>query len=1293
MPATDAYLRDLKKMHIVFALSCIAMFATTIWMMAADHSEEWTQHQRTFEDIQDVTIENSKEKIEANPEYKQESATLESELQAANDRLSAEENEVRKARAELKDAEMAFDLAGRAVRAQRAIRDKARADYDLDVRDSKPANVLAAKLGQFEAEQKKVDDLEKDVQIKETQRNNKKDALDALTKGRDEVVAQLKKLNSDLDRLQAAQNKLAPESWFSSAKRSFMEWPIINGFNSPLKIQQDWLPNLKIRLGMASTARFDRCRTCHLGIDRVEAGNVAAFPFGHPEKASVADWVRDKEFPHPYATHPRPELYLTASSPHQLGKFGCTICHDGQGSGTSFSNASHTPNDPHIDEKWAKEYHYHSNHFWEYPMLPSRFQESSCIKCHHQVVELGVHPTFGASAPKVVRGMELVQKYGCFGCHEIHGFDGQKPIGPDLRLEPTTDEERALAEADPSQHPGQLRKVGPALRHLKAKTTEEWTRFWTEEPKRFRPDTRMPQFFNLSNLRDAHAQEFQPAELAGITQYLFDKSEPLELLEPADGYTADAESGKALFAERGCLACHSHEEYPDIKNDFGPNLSNIVAKIKPGEEGQKWVYTWIRDPERHHKRTRMPNLYLDAYEKNGKAIDPAADIAAFLLKGGEGKGNAYPKVEFDDAALDELVTLYLSKALKLPEVPKTMEARRYPLPKAEVKGDEIELVLEGDAPRPDDEQWRQMKLNYVGRRTISRYGCYGCHDIKGFEQARPIGTTLQDWGRKDTSRLAFEHIHEFLHHDGKPAVDDPQNPQPAVPSTLDRVETAMERASAGGLKAGEFSSKEEEEAEMRAAFFTESLLHHGRPGFLWQKLRDPRSYDYEKIETKGYDERLRMPQFPLKEDEIEAIATFVLGLVADPPAEEYLYRPTGRAAARIEGERLLDKYNCAGCHMLDLPEIHYATDIDEFAATELSPSDHPDAYKLLLKLKPPVNGLTGKMHTVGVGEEARTLPVVKFKGLVFGRPDPEDDPADQEYTYDLWETLDVAGKQVLPATRMLVPALNLAPGSSKTSGYTVPGRGGEFAEWLVERLKKTTTAGNPQLAWQMSPPPLYKEGIKVQTPWLYQFLKEPSRLRHTTVLRMPRFNMSDAEARALANYFAAVDGAEFPYQRVAERDPGYLEARSTELKDMVGDGPTAYLNESWKVLNDPSLCIKCHSVGGKEVKITDPSKDIRGPNLEHATDRLRPDWTLLWLTKPSWITPYTSMPVNFPRDKKALEKLFEGNPEIQVRAVRDALMNYHRMMEQAAQLASRPGSATQPNRNAPARREDGDESR
>ena len=82
-------------------------------------------------------------------------------------------------------------------------------------------------------------------------------------------------------------------------------------------------------------------------------------------------------------------------------------------------------------------------------------------------------------------------------------------------------------------------------------------------------------------------------------------------------------------------------------------------------------------------------------------------------------------------------------------------------------------------------------------------------------------------------------------------------------STAEEVEVSLKRADAG-----EYEPEQLEEA-MSQAFYYESLLHHGRPGFIWQKLRAPRSYDYKKTETKGYDERLRMPKFPFEQDDID----------------------------------------------------------------------------------------------------------------------------------------------------------------------------------------------------------------------------------------------------------------------------------------------------------------------------------------------------------------------------------------------------------------------------------------
>ena len=166
------------------------------------------------------------------------------------------------------------------------------------------------------------------------------------------------------------------------------------------------------------------------------------------------------------------------------------------------------------------------------------------------------------------------------------------------------------------------------------------------------------------------------------------------------------------------------------------------------------------------------------------------------------------------------------------------------------------------------------------------------------------------------------------------------------------------------------------------------------------------------------------------------------------------------------------------------------------------------------------------------------------------------------------------------------------------------------------------------------------------------------------VLRMPRFNMSDDEAQILANYFAAADGVPYPYQSLPETEPDYLAEAEASFAAAHPDraAATDYLTESWNLLNI-DLCIKCHSLGGREFKATNAPVIVRGPDLEYASQRLRPDWTLMWLYNPKWITPFTVMPQNFPKDKTQYEPYFDMNPTDQALGVRDALMNYLHLME------------------------------
>jgi hypothetical protein len=199
----------------------------------------------------------------------------------------------------------------------------------------------------------------------------------------------------------------------------------------------------------------------------------------------------------------------------------------------------------------------------------------------------------------------------------------------------------------------------------------------------------------------------------------------------------------------------------------------------------------------------------------------------------------------------------------------------------------------------------------------------------------------------------------------------------------------------------------------------------------------------------------------------------------------------------------------------------------------------------------------------------------------------------------------------------------------------------------------------PQLAWQRVPPPLVLEGEKAQTPWLFQFLRYPSVIRPITLLRMPQFNMNDAEARVLANYFAAKDDAEFPYQEVPQQTRQFIDEKERERP--------GYWRDAWQLLtNRRQICVSCHAVAGRGASgnPNDPNV-ILGPDLAGVNARLRPDWVIRFLSNPKRSIPYTSMPQNFaPNQPDAVAaELFPGNSIDHIEAVRNVLLNYNKVLE------------------------------
>ncbi len=1070
-------------------------------------------------------------------------------------------------------------------------------------------------------------------------------------KGPEEELARadedLKKLTTVFDRFAktTAQKKWGFGDWLRAL-------PILDGFASPTKINQIVLNDLTIDYNFKEVPRYDRCTTCHLGIDRAaydkealrqltkdnsdlqdkldtahelfkkrqDANEKLGFnPSDLPKKVTKLD-LKAAQIAM-YAAHPRLDLFVDANSPHPMEKFGCTSCHSGQGSATDFVLAAHTPNNTQQQEEWEKEYHWKHSHFWDFPMLPDRFVESSCVKCHHQLTDL---ITYGAKeeAPKLLRGFNLVRENGCFGCHEIASIKSGKTVGPDLRLEPSpaleylTPAEQEKAKSDPLNPPGTYRKVGPSLRRLVEKTNQEWTRKWIHAPRNFREDTKMPHFYGLSNdsedvlpeeqkkfpateinaityylftesqgnlkgndtyrttlkkqlqalqeqlkkeplnvkslkeledttrkltdvallsvasraseinriaglLRQAQMrlQEKQPApELDQLTKQLFDAGTPVPIAEQiVDGEglvvtlpdtPGDKANGKKLFTERGCLACHSHEKAP-VHGDanFGPNLSRIAAKITPegGDDKAKrrWLVQWVLNPNVHHARTRMPVTHLK--------VNEAADIAEWLLSEKVTDWDEKDVAAPDRQALVALARVYLLKVQGMTRaevdeyLPATGEAKGIPDERLKY------LAVDADEQRLGGGLTDEKLKWYIGKKSISRMGCYGCHDIPGFEQAKPIGTALNDWGKKDPARIAFEDADAFVRShfnivEARNDKDDPRKP------------------------AADWHAKDGKPPfEM---YFYDALEHHQREGFLHLKLAEPRSFDYGRL--RDWDERLRMPQFAFarskkKVDESdedykvrqekeeaearEAVMTFVLGLVAEPMGK-YVANPKPDRLAEVKGRQVLEKFNCGGCHQLR-PGVY-----------EFKPTD--DALKQLEE--------TYKRSSTSFSADHVFLNHNAWKGLP--APAPE-----RMITFGTQPRVDEKGN-LDDEHRLLLIRLSEALRFTNTEGVVRDIRagtltrllydkdsdvirsepfGGTFAELMTGYLRAARIEADPDKARNMLPPPLYREGERVQPNWLYQFLLSPKMLRPVTLLRMPRFNMSGEEAAALVDYFAAVD--------------------------------------------------------------------------------------------------------------------------------------------------------------------------
>jgi mono/diheme cytochrome c family protein len=368
-------------------------------------------------------------------------------------------------------------------------------------------------------------------------------------------------------------------------------------------------------------------------------------------------------------------------------------------------------------------------------------------------------------------------------------------------------------------------------------------------------------------------------------------------------------------------------------------------------------------------------------------------------------------------------------------------------------------------------------------------------------------------------------------------------------------------------------------------------LHHARDNvalariaFVEKKLDDPRSYDKGLI--KEFKDRLRMPRFGFNKKQIHAIVTFLLGLTDEKIPPQWQNRLDEREGAIAKGLRLIRRQNCIGCHQFQLETLTFKRPDEE--TTE--PLTHF------------LQGVTT------IQEEGNTYFQLwkDARGLTDG---------------NAASTIEVKGNEILNRTK---------------------GLGGDIVPLVIKWAKEKELATEDEEARPFTPPILVGEGNKVQSPWLFNFLKEPIPLRPWLKVRMPTFELSDEDAAALTRFFAAADGASYPYRRVEEREPSYIARQRQSL--------AGYYDKSRQLVEQE--CSACHVRGSKTPEGRPPSD--WAPDLSLSRERLQPDWILAWLKNPQTLYPGTKMPT-FPFAD--IESTLPPDPDVRMKALKDLLMS------------------------------------
>ena len=618
----------------------------------------------------------------------------------------------------------------------------------------------------------------------------------------------------------------------------------------------------------------DRCEVCHAGIRE---------PLELTPASMKAKNGNEDAMSRAFVSHPNKEVLQL----HNPEKFGCASCHWGNGRATTTEEKGHG-----------------RNHFWLWPMFEKENTEAGCQQCHAKD-----RVTQGAETLNL--GRDLFAQRGCMGCHRYEGFDRENDALSSTR-----------------QQIGQLQDQ------------------ITANEKQILADTKATGSEKVSE--DEVKKLLAHAESLRVTNSL-------------------------LAARMDQLNLQAKYQMQDVKK-VGPNLKDVRVKLR-----KEWLPVWLENPQAFRPGTKMPTFWRfgtlaegtpGAHMRDKDGAEQIQAIAAYLWQdsfdnklptqpqgnAGHGKelfesrgclachsiGEGDSKIggEFaanlqrvgEKANFDYIVRwIHNPRERVAPYCPK--EKRDLTPDDYAKKGLPFQFDTELHSRCPNDGAELQVqnmtvmpnfrlsesdardiatylfslssapsyasaafmddpKLKEEGFKLIKQYGCAGCHEIRGFEEEQRIGKELTVEGATPIERLDFalqtKHAEEGL---------DPLKLRP--------------------------DQKEEKP-------------WYNHKGFFEHKITQPSIYDEGK--EKDPKDRLRMPQPYLTPQWRTALTTFLLGSVgaegSNVPSTLFFNPQDQRRQDIQNGWWVIKKYNCMGCHQLQVGQRSVVMDLPFYQTPE-----------------------------------------------------------------------------------------------------------------------------------------------------------------------------------------------------------------------------------------------------------------------------------------------------------------------------------------------------------------------